>query len=245
MPGLRRLLGPRRHPGLHARARHPAGEDRLRDRHRLRRALRVLHGHLRDARHPRPCPDHRHRPGGRARRPVGVDRQRRRRCAVDRGQPPRARPAPQRPGEDPALQQPHLRADQGPGLADERVRQGDQVDAWRLDRSAARRAVAGHRRRRDLRRAHRRPRQAGARRGPARGGRAPRHRLRRDPPGLPGLQRRRLRSPHREGRRGRQPHQPRRRPADPLRPRPRAGRRPRRRRHAGRGPRRTRSAPTA
>ena len=100
-------------------------------------------------------------------------------------------------------------------------------------------------RRRHLRRAHRRPRQAGPRRGPARGGRAPRHRLRRGPPGLPGLQRRRLRPPHPEGRRGRQPHQPGRRPADPLRPRPRARRRPRRRRHAGRRAASTRSAPTA
>ena len=245
VPGLRRLLGARRHPGLHARARHPAREDRLRDRHRLRRALRLLHGHLRDARHPRPRPDHRHRPGGRARRPLGVDRQRRRRCAVDRRQPPRARAAPQRPGQDPALQQPHLRADQGPGLADERVRQGDQVDAGRLDRSAARRAVAGPRRRRHLRRAHRRPRQAGARRGPARGGRAPRHRLRRGPPGLPGLQRRRLRPPHPEGRRGRQPHQPRRRPADPLRPRPRARASSATTTARWASPASTRSAPTA
>ena len=39
---------------LHARARDPAGADRVRHRHRLRRPLRLLHGHLRDARHPRP-----------------------------------------------------------------------------------------------------------------------------------------------------------------------------------------------
>ena len=143
MPGLRRLLGARRRPGLHARARDPAGEDRLRHRHRLRRALLLLHGHLRDARHPRPRAGARHRPGRRARRPLGVDRQRRRRRAVDRRQPPRPRAAPQRAGQDPALQQPHLRADQGPGVADQRARQGHEVDAERLDRAAARRALAG------------------------------------------------------------------------------------------------------
>ena len=137
MPGLRRLRDPRRRPGLLARARHPAGAGRLRVRHRLRRALRVLHGHLRDARHPRPRARARDRPGRRARRPLDLGRHRRRRRAVHRRQPPDPRAAPQRPGQDPALQQPDLRADQGPGVADVRARQGHQVDAVRLDRPAA------------------------------------------------------------------------------------------------------------
>ena len=54
VPGLRRLRGPGRRAGLLPGAGDPAGADRVRLRHRLRRALRVLHGHLRDARHPRP-----------------------------------------------------------------------------------------------------------------------------------------------------------------------------------------------
>ena len=46
-----------------------------------------------------------------------VGRHRRRRRAVHRRQPPHPRPAPQRQPEDPAVQQPDLRADQGPVLA--------------------------------------------------------------------------------------------------------------------------------
>ena len=44
-----------------------------------------------------------------------------------RRQPPDPRAAPQREPEDPAVQQPDLRADQGPVLADLRGRQGHQV----------------------------------------------------------------------------------------------------------------------
>ena len=55
MPGLRRLRHPRRRAGLHAGARHPARADRLRLRHRLRGPLPVLHADLRDALDPRPC----------------------------------------------------------------------------------------------------------------------------------------------------------------------------------------------
>ena len=43
---------------------HPARAGRVRVRHRLRRALRLLHGHVRDARHPRPRARARDRPGG-------------------------------------------------------------------------------------------------------------------------------------------------------------------------------------
>ncbi len=46
-----------------------------------------------------------------------VGRHRRRRRAVHRRQPPHPRPAPQRQPQDPALQQPDLRPDQGPVLA--------------------------------------------------------------------------------------------------------------------------------
>ena len=57
-------------------------------------------------------------PGRLAARPVGLGRHRRRRRAVDRRQPPDPRAAPQREPDDPAVQQPDLRADQGPVLAD-------------------------------------------------------------------------------------------------------------------------------
>ena len=43
--------------------RHPAGPDRVRDRDRLRGPVRLLHGHVRDARHPRPRAGARHRRG--------------------------------------------------------------------------------------------------------------------------------------------------------------------------------------
>ena len=52
--------------------------------------------------------------------PLRLGRDRRRRRALDRRQPPDPRAAPQREPEDPALQQPDLRADEGPVLADER-----------------------------------------------------------------------------------------------------------------------------
>ena len=61
---------------LHARAGHPARPDRVRDGHRLRGALRLLHGHVRDARHPRPRAGARHRRGHLAARPLGVGRER-------------------------------------------------------------------------------------------------------------------------------------------------------------------------
>ena len=74
--------------------------------------------------------------GGRARGPLDLGRDRRRRRVEHRRQPPDPRAAAQRPGEDPAVQQPDLRADQGPGVADLRAGEGDQVDAVRVDRRA-------------------------------------------------------------------------------------------------------------
>ena len=66
VPGLRRLRGPVRGAAVHARARDPAGEDRVHHRDRVRRAVCLLHGHLRDARHPRPRAGARDRAGERA-----------------------------------------------------------------------------------------------------------------------------------------------------------------------------------
>src|SRR5947208_2323859 len=53
VPRLRRLCDPRNRPVAHAGAGRAAGADGVRDGNRLRRALRLLHGHLRDAWHPR------------------------------------------------------------------------------------------------------------------------------------------------------------------------------------------------
>ena len=132
VPGLRRLRDPRQRPGADARTRRAAGENGLHLRDRLRRALRLLHGHLRDARHPRPGAGAGDRDRDLARGPLGLGRQRRRRLALDRRQPPDPRPAPQRPDQAAALQQPDLRPDQGPVLADQREGQDHQVDPVRL-----------------------------------------------------------------------------------------------------------------
>ena len=93
-------------------------------------------------------------------------------CPLDRRQPPHPRAAPQRQPQDPALQQPDLRAHEGPVLADLRARQGDEVDADGVAGSAVQPAVDRDRRRGDLRRARDRHRQEGADRGAARRGRA-------------------------------------------------------------------------
>ena len=90
-------------------------------RHRLLQPLAVLHEHLRLPHHPRPRADARHRPQGRATRADGVGHHRRRRRAVDRRQPRPALDAAQRRHQDGHVQQPHLRPDQGPGLADVRA----------------------------------------------------------------------------------------------------------------------------
>ena len=80
----------------------------------------------------------------------GLRGHRRRRRAHHRRQPHAPRAAAQRRRHDPAVQQPDLRAHQGPVLADERAGQGDQVDAAGLgrppDQPAARsRSAAGPR----------------------------------------------------------------------------------------------------
>src|SRR6201992_3124368 len=80
----------------------------------------------------RPGPAHRPRAGAVPPAPVGLGHHRRRRLAVDRWQPPDPRASPQRQHQDPAVQQPDLRADQGPVLAHLRAGQGDQVDPVRV-----------------------------------------------------------------------------------------------------------------
>ena len=200
MPGLRRLLDPRRRAAAHARARRAPRGHGVRVRHRLRRPLPVLHEHLRDARDPRPGAGDRHRPGDGPARPRRVGGHRRRRRAVDRRQPPDPRAAPQRQPHDPAVQQPDLRADEGPVLADERGRQGHEVDAVRLAsttrstrcrwRSAPRRRFVA--RTHDMDRDHMLEtfRRAHDHKGAA---------VRRDLPELQRLQRRRVRGDHRQG----------------------------------------------
>ena len=140
--------------GLAARA------DRVRLRDRLRRALSVLHADLRDALDPRAragdCDGALHVPSG----PVRVGRHRRRRRALDRRQPPDPRAAPEREREDPALQQPDLRADEGAVLADLAARDAEQVDADGLARLSVQPGL-------DRARARRRP-SSGARSTPTR-----------------------------------------------------------------------------
>ena len=97
---------------------HRARAARLRLRDRLRGTVPVLHADLRDALDPRARAGDRDRARVVAARPVRLGRDRRRRRALDRRQPPDPRAAPQRQREDPALQQPDLRADQGAVLAD-------------------------------------------------------------------------------------------------------------------------------
>ena len=227
MPGLRRLRDPCRDAELHAGARHRARAARLRLRDRLRGALPVLHADVRDALDSRARAGDRHRAGLVAAGPVGLGRDRRRRRALDRRQSPDPRAAPQRQRQDPALQQPDLRADQGAVLADERARQGDEVDADGLARLPVQPGFACDRRGGDVRGPVDRHRPQAPDLGAAPRGRPQGHRLRRDLPELQHLQRRRLRrgqGPPRE------PDPPRARPSDPLRRGRRARRRPARRR---------------
>ncbi len=193
VPGLRRLRHPQRDAGLHARAGARAREHRLRLGHRLRGAVPVLHADVRDALDPRSRAGDRHRARDDAARPLRLGRDGRRRCAVDRRQSPDPCAAPQRQPEDPALQQPHLRAHEGAVLADLRARQGDEVDADGVGRPSLPPARRRDRCRGDVRRTRHRHRQGRHDGGAARGGTAPGHRLRRDPAELQHLQRRRLR----------------------------------------------------
>ena len=136
VPGLRGLRHPRRGADSLARAGHPAREDGVRLRHRLLQPLPVLHEHLGfhtiHGRAPAVAT------GLKMARPDldGLGGHRRRRRALHRRQPHHPHAAPQRRPQDPALQQPHLRVDQGPVFADVRAGQEDQVDAVRLGRPA-------------------------------------------------------------------------------------------------------------
>ena len=83
VPRLRRLLDPRAGAARAAGARHPEGEVRVRQRHRLLEPLPVLHEHVRHAHHPRPRAGDRDRHQGGATRSCSVwvdHRRRRRRC---------------------------------------------------------------------------------------------------------------------------------------------------------------------
>ena len=193
MPGLRRLRDPRDGAGPDARARRAAGAHGVRVGHRLRGPLRLLHGHLRGTRHPRSRDGARDRARDRSARPLDLGRDRRRRRALDRRQPPDPCAAAQRSDQDPAVQQPDLRPHEGPVLAHERAREGDQVDAVRFPGPPVQPARARARRGGDIRRAHRGHRPRARRRGPARSCRAQGRLVRRDLPELQRLQRRRVR----------------------------------------------------
>ena len=243
MPGLRRLLDPRPDPEGDARLRRAEGEHRVHLGHRLLRPAAVLHEHLRVPHDPRPGADARDRPQGRAPGPHGVGDHRRRRRAVDRRQPPPALDAPQRRPDDDHVQQPDLRPDQGPDVADVGVREADEVDADGLDRPADDAADGRARRRGHVRRplgrhAHRAPA------AHARGGRpAPRRVVRRGPPELQHLQRRRLARLHRARRPRRPDARPRARQADDLRQGARQGHPPPRPPPRGRHDRRRTASP--
>ena len=127
----------------------------------MRSAAPVLHGDVRHALDPRPGAGDRDRARHVAARPLGVGRDGGRRRSLDRREPPDPRPAPQRRHHDPALQQPDLRAHEGPVLADLRAREGDEVDAARIGRPALQPALDRDRCGGDLRRARDRHGQAG------------------------------------------------------------------------------------
>ena len=181
---------------------------------------------------PRARAVHRDRHRVDAARPGRVDRHRRRRRALDRRQPPDPRAAPQREREDPAVQQPDLRADEGPGLADVGGGQGHEVDAVRLARPPVQPGRAGARRRGDVRRADDRLRPAALRERAAAGRGAQGHGVHRGLPELRRVQRRRVRGAHRQGDAGPQPDPPGAGPADPVRRQRREVHLHHRRRHA-------------
>ena len=122
------------------------------------------------------APGDRHRHRHLALRPVGLGRHRRRRRAVDRRQPPDPRAAPQRQHDDPAVQQPDLRAHQGPVLPHLRGRQGHQVDPDGLPRPPVQPGVARARCRGDVRGPHHRLRPQAPHQRAVGGRRAPRAR---------------------------------------------------------------------
>ncbi len=205
MSRLRRLLDPGADAEAHARAGRAAREDRLHLRHRLQQPLSVLHEHLRLPQHPRPRAHDRHRAARDEPGAQGLRRHRRRRRPEHRRQPPAPRHAPQRRHQDRPLQQPHLRTDEGPVLADVGVRQAHQELAGRCCRHAAAPAQ-----RRDQRGGVvRRPLTRHRPEAPVRDTRARRPAqgdvVRRGLPELQRLQRRRLHGVRRQGR-ARRPH---------------------------------------
>ena len=128
MPGLRRLLDPR--PDRRRRcptSAYPKENIVFISGIGCSGRLPVLHEHLRLPLHPRSRADPRHRPQGGQPCADGVGHHRRRRRAVDRRQPRPALDAAQRRYQDGHVQQPHLRPDQGPGVADVGAGQEDQV----------------------------------------------------------------------------------------------------------------------
>ena len=127
--------------------------------------------------------------------PVDLGRDRRRRRALDRRQPPDPHAAPQHRPEDPALQQQGVRAHQGPVLAHLRHRHAHQVVARGRGRAAVPHALARARRRGHVRRARGRHRSAAPAGDDLAHGRAQGQRAARDLPELPGVQRRRVRRP--------------------------------------------------
>ncbi len=222
VPRLRGLRDPQRHPGLHAGARPLARAHRLRLGDRLRSALPVLHADVRDALDPRARAGDRDRPRGHATGSLGLGRHGRRRRAVDRRKPPHPRAAPERQPQDPPLQQPDLRAHERAVLADLRAGEGDEVDAHGVARPSVQPALDRDRRRGVVRCAGDRHGQEGPD-GRARCCRSASWiRVRRDPPELQHLQRRRVRGSRGEG----ESDLPRERSADPLRRGRRARRRP-------------------
>ena len=110
----------------------PAREHRVHLGHRLLRPAALLHEHLRLPHHPRPRA-RRSPPGSRRRGPelmVWVITGDGDALSIG-GNHVHARDAPQRGHQAGDVQQPHLRPDQGPGVAHVGVRQEDQVDARR------------------------------------------------------------------------------------------------------------------
>ena len=135
MPGLRRLRDPRHGAGVHAGARHRPAQDRVRlagsaAAGRFTYYMDTYGVHGIHGRAPAIATGIATAQPG----PQRLGRDRRRRRALDRRQPPDPRAAPQREPQDPAVQQPDLRPDEGPVLADERGGQGHEVDAVRLGR---------------------------------------------------------------------------------------------------------------
>ena len=151
MPGLRRLLDPGPDPEDDARLWRAEGEHRFRVGHRLLGPVALLHEHVRLPLHPRPSSDPGNRPEAGQSWPDGVGHHRRRRCAVDRWQPHPSLDAAQRRHQGRDVQQPHLRPDQGPGIANVRAGQEDQVVAAGHDRLPDSAAVDRTRRRGELR----------------------------------------------------------------------------------------------